>query len=175
MNGIADFSETTVGNSLNPKSTIQQKSIWTSQLSSLNYDLIMSLRTSLRTTQVAYRGFSTYLPRWQEAQPQAGPSTPAPALSSSSPTPPTTGGFSALKNIFGNAEASSSTSIHDMTSSNTVSLASVKGGNGEVRGYSPAALPPKVDTVMDLFTNMIMKDGLKGQAQQKMVNILRHL
>lgn len=135
----------------------------------------MSLRTSLRTTQIAYRGFSTYLPRWQESQPQAGPSTLAPVPESTTPKPLTAGGFGALKNILGNADSSSSTSSSDVLLANTVSLASVKGGNGEIRGYSPAALPPKVDPVMDLFTNMIMKDGLKGQAQQKMVNILRHL
>ncbi|ORY27441.1 ribosomal protein S7 domain-containing protein [Naematelia encephala] len=40
------------------------------------------------------------------------------------------------------------------------------------RGYSPLAIPPLVDPILDLFTNLLMRHGKKGEAQRRVAHIL---
>jgi small subunit ribosomal protein S7 len=40
------------------------------------------------------------------------------------------------------------------------------------RGYAADNLPPKVDPLLDLFTNLLMKHGRKAEAQNRVSSIL---
>lgn len=96
---------------------------------------------------------------------------PSPAASSSSSS-----GFGALKDIFSTPPPPppSSSSPSPSTSSSFLRLpvpTLVEPG----RGYDPRASPPKVDPVVDMFTNLIMKHGRKAEAQGKVAKILSML
>ena len=115
----------------------------------------MSLRTTtIRTSRIAYRYLSTTVPRLDDAQPQAGPST----------------GFSQLSNLF-NQSALTSPAAPSVPQP-TPRLAPLLSTDGPQRGYLPSQLPPKVDPVLDLLTNMLMKHGEKGAAEAKVTKIL---
>ncbi|KAK1927469.1 ribosomal protein S7 domain-containing protein [Papiliotrema laurentii] len=120
----------------------------------------MSLRTSLRTAHTAFRGFSTCLPRYNPSDNQPGPS--------SGPS------FSDLSSILSpiTSAAPKPASAPSTPSSPLGGFSSAPSVVDQPRGYSPSALPPKIDPVLDLFTNMLMKSGMKGVAQTRVTNIL---
>jgi hypothetical protein len=60
-------------------------------------------------------------------------------------------------------------SVADRPSSGILDLAA----RGAIRpGYSANARPPRVDPLLDLFTNLIMKHGRKAEAQRRVGEIL---
>lgn len=40
-------------------------------------------------------------------------------------------------------------------------------------GYTPSAIPPKEDPLLDLFTNLLMKHGRKAEAQKRVSEVMR--
>lgn len=157
---IADFSGATVGKLDHATSHLMRFIEISPFRTSHNHTQprIMSLRTTtIRTSRIAYRYLSTTVPRLEDAQPQAGPST----------------GFSQLSNLF-NQSALTSPAAPSVPEP-TPRLAPLLSTDGPQRGYMPAQLPPAVDPVLDLLTNMLMKHGEKGAAEAKVTKILELL
>ncbi|WWD16581.1 hypothetical protein CI109_101009 [Kwoniella shandongensis] len=108
---------------------------------------------SLRTPFTAIRHLST----------SVRVSRPAAALEET--TRPS--GFGAIRDIL--SAPSTSTSQSSIPPS---SLSTIGSGPAPARGYGVDAIPPKVDPSLDLFTNCLMKDGKKSEAQKMVSSIL---
>ncbi|KAK8861510.1 hypothetical protein IAR55_002331 [Kwoniella newhampshirensis] len=78
-------------------------------------------------------------------------------------------GFGAIRDIL-----SSSTSPSSSSTASPIPPSALA-DSVAVRGYGADAIPPKVDPSLDLFTNCLMKDGKKSEAQKMVSRIMTML
>ncbi|KAL1410379.1 hypothetical protein Q8F55_004387 [Vanrija albida] len=76
--------------------------------------------------------------------------------------------FADLARITATPEASSSSS----SSSSAFVQPAAQAQSQAQRGFTPGALPPKVEPVLDLFTKLMMRDGKKASADRRAADIL---
>ena len=108
--------------------------------------------------------------RLPEADP--APTTSEPATPTERPTREAT--FGSLRTaLTGNSPAASGAhNIASAASGSQPSAHTPERAAASVRGYELDALPPNVDPMLELFTNLLMKHGKKGEAQRRVSNIL---
>lgn len=98
--------------------------------------------------------------------------TPAPDASAAESSDSGFGGFGALTTALApearNPYSSANTSIYSSPSAHTPERAEA------IRGYTEA-IPPQIDPLLDIFTNMLMKHGRKAEAQSNVSHILSML
>ncbi|OCF57987.1 hypothetical protein L486_04014 [Kwoniella mangroviensis CBS 10435] len=84
------------------------------------------------------------------------------------PTAPAQSGFSPLRDLLASSSSSSS-------SSHFAPAPITSESQTATRGYDVHSIPPKADPTIDLFTNCLMKDGKKDEAQKMVSRILTML
>ncbi|WWC87811.1 uncharacterized protein L201_002703 [Kwoniella dendrophila CBS 6074] len=87
------------------------------------------------------------------------------------------GGFSPLRDLLASSSTSTSSSSSTLPSGSSAFLTSPPTdiAQGSSRGYGVHSIPPIVDPTLDLFTNCLMKDGKKDDAQKMTSRILSML
>ncbi|WVW80072.1 hypothetical protein I302_102045 [Kwoniella bestiolae CBS 10118] len=80
-------------------------------------------------------------------------------------------GFSPLRDLLASSSASSSSIPSSSFNPAPISIET----QGPSRGYDVHSIPPKADPTIDLFTNCLMKDGKKDEAQKMVSRILSML
>lgn len=81
--------------------------------------------------------------------------------------------FSTTRPVANFADLARITSTSTPTPAPSAFSAALPSPRAEGRGYAPGAMPLKVDPTLELFTNMLMSDGKKGEAQRHAANVLR--
>lgn len=120
---------------------------------------IMALRRSASAIGRSLHPFTTTSRRSEEQTQSTSPSSSS--------------GFGALQDIFATPSPLPSSSSNVSTTGFLRPVIPTLTEAG--RGYDPRALPPKIDPVIDMFTNLLMKHGRKAEAQGKVAKILSML
>lgn len=118
----------------------------------------MSIRTSFRGLTSSLRSLST--------------TTRLANTPSTSTEPAKDSGFDALTAILDNAPSTSSLFQDPSPASTSTASAPIIVNPDTVRGYTAHSLPPDIDPLLELFTNLLMKHGRKAEAEGRVSRIL---
>jgi hypothetical protein len=128
----------------------------------------MSIRHTLRSAAAA-------LPATRSIASSSRVLAPAPAP----PPADAAGGEGGFMALFNNLSSTQSGAPHPSTTSVATPYGAPSAHTPRraelIRGYAPEALPPQIDPLLDLFTNMLMKHGRKTEAQGHVSDILSML
>lgn len=122
--------------------------------------IIMSLRTSFRGLASSFRSLST------SSRLRNAPTSTSTEASGHGTE------FDDLMNMVNEAPPTSSFGSESGPSTIALNAAPVIIDPTAVRGYDAHSIPPDVDPLLELFTNMLMKHGRKAEAEGRVSRIL---